>query len=49
MNILICGAAGYIGSHMAKKLAAHNHTVTVFDNLSNGYREASQMGEICSG
>ncbi|MBU4396250.1 MAG: NAD-dependent epimerase/dehydratase family protein, partial [Proteobacteria bacterium] len=38
MNILICGGAGYIGSHMAKMLAAQNHKITVFDNFSTGHR-----------
>ena len=49
MNILICGGAGYIGSHMAKMLAAHNHTVTVFDNLSTGHREAVKWGKFVQG
>lgn len=40
MNILLCGGAGYIGSHMAKHLAARNHSVTVLDNLSTGHRSA---------
>ncbi len=37
MNILICGGAGYIGSHMVRALLNSNHQVTVFDNLSTGY------------
>ena len=40
MHILVCGGAGYIGSHMVKLLLARGHRVTVFDNLSTGYREA---------
>ena len=46
MNILVCGGAGYIGSHMAQWLADHGHTVTVLDNLSTGHREAVKWGEL---
>jgi dTDP-L-rhamnose 4-epimerase len=34
MKILITGGAGFIGSGLARKLAAHNADVTVLDNLS---------------
>ncbi|MCX5870266.1 MAG: UDP-glucose 4-epimerase GalE [Deltaproteobacteria bacterium] len=44
MNILICGGAGYIGSHMVKMLAGQGHQVTVFDNLSTGHKEAVFCG-----
>jgi UDP-glucose 4-epimerase len=40
MNILVCGGAGYIGSHMVKLLLARGHRVAVLDNLSTGYRDA---------
>lgn len=43
-RVLLCGGAGYIGSHMAKMLAGHGHAVTVFDNLSTGHRSAVQWG-----
>lgn len=43
-DILICGGAGYIGSHMAQHLAEQGHRVTVFDNLSTGHREAVAWG-----
>ncbi|MGO4550673.1 UDP-glucose 4-epimerase GalE [Lysobacter sp. 2RAF19] len=46
MHILICGGAGYIGSHMARWLALRDHRVTVLDNLSTGHREAVQWGEL---
>ena len=49
MNILVCGGAGYIGSHMSKMLAEHGHHVTVFDNLSTGHRQAVQWGELVQG
>ena len=35
-NILVTGGAGFIGSHIADKLIALGHKVTVFDNLSTG-------------
>jgi UDP-glucose 4-epimerase len=40
VNVLIVGGAGYVGSHMAKTLAALGDSVTVLDNLSTGYRDA---------
>lgn len=46
MQVLVCGGAGYIGSHMAKWLAARGVAVTVLDNLSTGHREAVQWGEL---
>jgi len=49
MHILICGGAGYIGSHMAKALAARGQRVSVFDNLSTGHREAVQWGPLIEG
>lgn len=49
MHILICGGAGYIGSHMSKMLAARGDRVTVFDNFSTGHREAVQWGSLIEG
>lgn len=40
MKILVCGGAGYIGSHMVRFLVARGCEVVVFDNLSTGHREA---------
>jgi len=45
-HILVCGGAGYIGSHMARWLALRGSQVTVLDNLSTGHREAVQWGEL---
>ncbi len=40
MKILITGAAGYIGSHVAKQLLeTTDHTITILDNLSTGSRK----------
>ena len=44
MHILVCGGAGYIGSHMVKLLLKRGHRVTVFDNLSTGHRDAVVSG-----
>lgn len=38
--ILVCGGAGYIGSHMVRHLMTRGHDVVVFDNLSTGHPEA---------
>lgn len=46
MHILVCGGAGYIGSHMARWLALNSIRVTVLDNLSTGHREAVAWGEF---
>jgi UDP-glucose 4-epimerase len=46
MKVLVLGGAGYIGSHLAKRLAARGASVTVLDNLSTGHREAVQFGEL---
>lgn len=46
MHVLVCGGAGYIGSHMAKWLAARGIAVTVLDNLSTGHREAVRWGPL---
>ena len=37
MNILVTGAAGFIGFHVAKALLARGDTVTGFDNLNDYY------------
>lgn len=46
MNVLVVGGAGYIGSHMCKRLSDAGHAVTVLDNLSTGHRAAVQWGEL---
>jgi UDP-glucose 4-epimerase len=39
MKYLVTGGAGFIGSHLVRRLIADGHHVHVFDNLSSGFRE----------
>ena len=34
MRVLVCGGAGFIGSHLTDRLLAEGHAVDVVDNLS---------------
>jgi UDP-glucose 4-epimerase len=49
MTILLIGGAGYIGSHMVKRLLAEGERFIVLDNLSTGYRDAILGGEFIQG
>jgi UDP-glucose 4-epimerase len=40
MRVLVTGGAGYIGSVVTEVLLARQHTVSVYDNLSEGHRDA---------
>jgi UDP-glucose 4-epimerase len=44
MRILVTGGAGYIGSVVVEKLLATGHDSVVYDNLSQGHREAVLSG-----
>ncbi len=48
-RVLVVGGAGYIGSHMVKRLCAEGIPVTVLDDLSSGLREAVVGGEFVEG
>ena len=49
MKLLVVGGAGYIGSHMVKMLVNSGHDVIILDNLSTGFRELAQYGELIVG
>lgn len=49
MRLLVCGGAGYIGSHICKLLAEVGHAVAVLDNFSTGHRKAVKFGELFEG
>ena len=40
MSILVCGGAGYIGSHTVYKLVEQGKDVVIVDNLQSGHMEA---------
>lgn len=40
MNILVCGGAGYIGSHTVYELIERGHSVVVVDSLIKGHKAA---------
>jgi UDP-glucose 4-epimerase len=49
MRVLVVGGAGYIGSHMVKRLCREGYKVTTLDNLSNGFRDAVTGGTFIEG
>lgn len=42
MKILVAGGAGFIGSHLIRRLVADGHRITVLDNFSSGRKENIQ-------
>lgn len=48
-KILVCGGAGYIGSHINKQLNKEGYETIVFDNLVYGHMEAVKWGELVVG
>ncbi len=40
MNVLVCGGAGYIGSHTVYELIERGHSVVVVDSLVKGHKAA---------
>ena len=48
-NILIVGGAGYIGSHMVKRLLDEGYSVVTLDDLSSGHRDAVIGGDFVLG
>lgn len=49
MNILVTGGAGYIGSHVVKRLIKSNHKVITIDNLIKGHQQAVLGGKFIKG
>lgn len=49
MAVLVCGGAGYIGSHVNKQLYKEGYETVVFDNLIYGHREAVKWGHFIRG
>ncbi len=50
MRVLVCGGAGYIGSHAVTGLLDKGYEVVALDNLEKGHREAVWEGaELCVG
>ncbi|ULU26263.1 UDP-glucose 4-epimerase GalE [Dyella terrae] len=49
MRVLVCGGAGYIGSHMVRQLLRRGQEPVVFDNLSTGHRAAVQGAPLIVG
>jgi len=45
----VVGGAGYIGSHMVKRLGQLGCAVTTLDNLSSGHRDAVLCGDFVHG
>jgi len=49
VKVLVVGGAGYIGSHMVKRLGQLGCEVTTLDDLSSGHRDAVLCGDFVYG
>lgn len=49
MAILVCGGAGYIGSHMVAQLIEQGKEVVILDSFETGHKSAVLGGKIYSG
>lgn len=49
MAVLVCGGAGYIGSHINKQLNKDGYETVIFDNLIHGHKEAVKWGRFVRG
>ena len=48
-SVLVCGGAGYIGSHVCKALAANGFRPVVLDSLEKGHDWAVRWGPLVQG
>lgn len=48
-KVLVLGGAGYVGSHCCRAFAEAGWDVTVFDNLSTGWRDLVRWGDLIQG
>lgn len=48
-KLLVTGGAGYVGSHCCRAFAEAGWEVTVFDNLSTGWRDLVKWGDLIVG
>jgi len=48
-TVFVTGGAGYVGSHSCKAFAEAGWRVVVYDNLSRGYRDLVNWGELIEG
>lgn len=49
MSVLVCGGAGYIGSHMAAELLERGKEIIIFDNFEKGHESAVLGGKVYKG
>lgn len=49
MAVLVCGGAGYIGSHMVAELLESGEEVVILDNFQKGHRDAIIGGKLYEG
>jgi len=49
MAILVCGGAGYIGSHMVAELLEKGEEVVILDNFQKGHKDAILGGKVYEG
>ena len=49
MKVLVCGGAGYIGSHMVAHLLENGHEVVILDNFQKGHKDSILGGKLYQG